>query len=398
MRLLHTSDWHLGHSLHGVGREREHATFLGWLAEQVEREAVDAVLITGDVFDGSNPPADAERQWFSFLAEVRARRPSVEVVVIAGNHDSPSRLAAATPVLASHGVRVVTGAADPEAAVIELDGAVVAAVPFLRPIDLPRTPDPMDGVRAVYADILGRARARLGGRPLVATGHLFVTGCAASMVSERRIVTGGSEAVPLDLFPADLAYVALGHLHRAQRVGGRDNARYAGSPIPLAMGEADYRHQVVLVDVAPAGPGLVRVLEVPRTVEILKIPRHGAAPLPEVLAAIAALPLADPDEELERRPYLEVVVALEKPEPRLRAQIEEAIADRRPRLVKITATHTGTGRALGDAAPGIALADLDPGEVFERRWQRDHVGAPPPPLRVAFDRLVDEVRAGDPLP
>jgi exonuclease SbcD len=270
MRLLHTSDWHLGHSLHGVGRDREHASFLGWLAEQVEREQVDAVLITGDVFDGSNPPADAERQWFSFLAEVRARRPSVEVVVIAGNHDSPSRLAAATPVLASHGVHVVTGAADPEAAVIELGGAVVAAVPFLRPMDLPRT------------------------------------------------------------------------------------------------------------------------------AEILKIPRHGAAPLPDVLAAIAALPLADPDEELERRPYLEVVVALEKPEPRLRAQIEEAMADRRPRLVKITATHTGTGRALGDAAPGIALADLDPAEVFERRWQRDHVGAPPPALRVAFDRLVDEVRAENP--
>jgi DNA repair protein SbcD/Mre11 len=392
MRVLHTSDWHLGHSLHGVARDREHAAFLGWLAGQVEREACDALLITGDVFDGSNPPADAERQWFGFLAEVRARRPGVEVVVIAGNHDSPSRLSAATPVLAAHGVHVVTGAADAEAAVVELPGAVIAAVPFLRPLDLPRAADPMDAVRDVYRSVLDAARARRRGRALLATGHLFVSGCSPSYVSERRIVTGGSEAVPLDLFPDDLSYVALGHLHRAQRVGGREHVRYAGSPIPLAMGEADYRHQVLIADIVADAPAIVRVVEVPRTVDIVRVPRTGAAPIDDVLRALAELP-AEQDGTDDARPYLEVTVALDKPEPRLRAQIEEALVGKRPRLVKITAVHTGSGRALADAIAGLALADLDPREVFARRWQRDHTGEPPEALRAAFDALVDEVRA-----
>jgi exonuclease SbcD len=394
MRILHTSDWHLGHALHGVDREREHGAFLRWLIEQVDRESVDAVLVTGDVFDGSNPPAVAERQWSGFLADVRAARPGVEVVVIAGNHDSPSRLSAAAPVLGAHGVHVVTGAADADAAVVELPGAVIAAVPFLRPLDLPRTAEPMDAVRLIYGSVLDAARARRRGRPLLATGHLFVTGCSPSFVSERRIVTGGAEAVPLDLFPDDVSYVALGHLHRAQRVGGREHARYSGSPIPLAMSEADYHHQVVIADIDDGGPARVRVIEIPRTVDILRIPRRGAAPLDDVLAAIAALPALGDHDDPTRRPYLEVAVGLDRPEPRLRAQIEEAMVGKRPRLVKITASHTGTGRALGDAVAGTALADLDPREVFVRRWQRDHVGAPPEALGAAFDALVDEVRAG----
>jgi len=394
MRLLHTSDWHLGHSLHGVGRDREHAAFLAWLADTVVREACDALLVTGDVFDGSNPPAEAERMWFGFLADVRAKRPGLDVVVIAGNHDSPARLGAAAPLLGAHGVRVVTGTADPAAAVVELAGAVVAAVPFLRPMDLPRDADPTDAVRTVYGAVLAEARARRGGRPLVATGHLFVTGCTPSILSERRIISGGQEAVPVEVFSDDLAYVALGHLHRAQRVGGREHVRYAGSPIPLATAEADYRHQVVIADLHGDAPAAVRTIDVPRTVEVIRVPRHGAATVDEVVAALAALPGLDPDEDPALRPYLEVAVALARPEPRLRAQIEDAVAGKRPRLVKITATHTGDGRALADAVAGVALADLDPRDVFARRWQRDHEAAPSPALLAAFDALVDEVRAG----
>src|SRR5688572_11423131 len=106
MRIVHTSDWHLGHQLHGVSREREHAAFLAWLVEVCEREVVDAVVITGDVFDGSNPPATAQAAWYGFLAQLAARRPGVHVVVIGGNHDSPARLEAAAPVIARVGVHV----------------------------------------------------------------------------------------------------------------------------------------------------------------------------------------------------------------------------------------------------------------------------------------------------
>jgi len=395
MRLLHTSDWHLGHALHGVGREREHAAFLAWLVEVIEAERVDALLVTGDVFDGSTPPATAEAMWFGFLADARRRVPGLDVVVIAGNHDSPAKLSAPSPALAALGVRVIASVPrEPAGLIVEVggaDGAVVAAVPYLRPIDLPERADPMESVRAVYAEALAAARAAARGRPVVVTGHLFVTGASPSWLSERRIVTGGAEAVGAELFPDDVAYVALGHLHRAQRVGGRETVRYAGSPIPLAMNEAGYVHQVVLVDL-PAGD--VRTLPVPRTLELLRVPRHGALPIDEALAAVAALP-AIGDEAIEERPLLEVVVALAQPEPRLRDRIEAAAAGRRARLVKITVEATGDRAALGDVSVG-ALADLDPRDVLARRWARDHADPVPAPVLRAFDELLDAARAGRP--
>jgi exonuclease SbcD len=110
MRLLHTSDWHLGHTLRGeVAREYEHAAFLNWLLEACVREAADALVITGDVFDSATPPASAERMWFEFLAAARRARPAMDIVAIAGNHDSPARLGAASSVLRELGVHVVGG-------------------------------------------------------------------------------------------------------------------------------------------------------------------------------------------------------------------------------------------------------------------------------------------------
>ena len=397
VRLLHTSDWHLGHSLHGIGREREHAAFLAWLVEVIAREAIDAVVITGDVFDGSTPPAAAEAMWFRFLADARARTPGLQVVAIAGNHDSPARLAAPAPLLEALGVRVISSVPrDPRELIVDVGGAVIAAVPFLRPIDLPElhghgADDPMEAVRAVYADALAAARAARRGRPIVVTGHLFVAGGTPSWMSERRIITGGQEAVDAALFDGDdVAYVALGHLHRAQRLGGREHVRYAGSPIPLAMVEAEYRHSIAIAEVEATGVARVRTIEVPRTVEMIRVPRHGALPLDDALAAILALPpLA---QELEARPFLEVAVALDRPEPRLRDRIEAAAASRDVRLAKIHAVTTGDRAALGDVVAGKALADLDPRDVLAQRWARDHEAPLPVDVANAFDELLAEAR------
>src|SRR5436190_10235903 len=139
MRVIHTSDWHLGHTLRGeVSREYEHAAFLRWLLDTCEREAADALLITGDVFDSATPPASAEKMWFEFLAAARKRRSAMDIIAIAGNHDSPARLGAASAVLRELGVHVIgsvpkrsDGAIDPDALVIPIAGGqgLVAAVP-----------------------------------------------------------------------------------------------------------------------------------------------------------------------------------------------------------------------------------------------------------------------------
>lgn len=400
MRVLHTSDWHLGHTLHDLPREREHAAFLAWLLEVIEAEDIDAVLVTGDVFDAGNPPATALAAWYGFLAEVHRRRPHITVVAIAGNHDSPARLTAPAAVLA--GVRTHVIGAVPRAADGSLDaegllvpladrgGAVrawVAAVPFLRPGELDLGA-PGEAARAVFAAAIAAGSARREGeQALLLLGHLHLT--AGHLAGSERAI-GGVDALAAGDLGDDLAYVALGHLHRAQRVGA-DHVRYAGSPIPLAMGEADYRHQVVVVELAGARASGIRTVEVPRIVELIRIPRRDAAPLAEVLAAIDELPALDPTVAPELRPFLEVAVALDAPAPRLHADIDRAVRDRHARLVKVRAVPVGDQRPLADGPAPEALAQLDPLEVLRRRWHSVHGGDAPAAIEAAFAELVREL-------
>ena len=403
MRLLHTSDWHLGHTLKDVPRDHEHAAFLAWLLDACAREAPDVLVITGDVFDSATPPAAAERMWFEFLAAARRSRPAMDIIAIAGNHDSPARLGAASAVLRELGVHVIGGlprtaaGLDLDRILIEVAGGqgLVAAVPFLRPIDVPI--DAEDPLGLVYGEVIAAARERRrADQALVVLGHLYVTGADPSHLSERRISIGGQESASLRLFPADIDYVALGHMHRAQRVG-RETIRYAGAPIALSLDEASYRHQCVVVDLTAGRVAEMRTLEVPQVIDIVRVPRRGAAPLAEVLEQLKALParLAEDDPA---RPYLEVVVALERPEPRLRTTIEAALDGKRPRLIQLRVELSGDGAALGDRVVAKRLAELDPRDVFTQLWSRSHADPPSPAVLGAFDRLLAEVQgdADDP--
>ena len=189
MRVLHTSDWHLGHTLRGeVTREHEHALFLAWLVARCVEERADALVITGDVFDSATPPASAERLWFEFLAAARRACPVMDIIAIAGNHDSPARLGAASAVLRELGVHVLgglprtaDGAIDLERVLIPIAGGrgLVAAVPFLRPVDLP--PELADPLEAIYAEVVAGARERRSPeQALIVTGHLYVAGADAA--------------------------------------------------------------------------------------------------------------------------------------------------------------------------------------------------------------------------
>ncbi|HET6612764.1 MAG TPA: exonuclease SbcCD subunit D C-terminal domain-containing protein [Kofleriaceae bacterium] len=408
MQILHTADWHLGHTLHGLSRHREHGAFLGWLERVIDAEAIDALIIAGDVFDAANPPASAQNLWFDFLARIGHRDRHLDVVVIAGNHDSAARLTAPEPLLDRLGVRVIgrvarhgDGRLDDERMIVPLSdatgeiGAWLCAVPFLRPADLPRAPQEVDpliwGVGEVYREVIDLARGRQQpGQALVACGHLYMVGTAVSHLSERRILGGNQHALPIDLFPDDVAYVALGHLHKAQRVGGRDHVRYAGSPIPLSMGEAGYRHQVCVVTLEGEAFAGVKSVPVPRTIDVVRVPAHGALPLAEAMDRLTALEAGDLDDGA---PYLEVSVALTRPEPGLRAAIVAALAGRRARLCKVSVSYTGTGASLADAEAARPLSDLGPDEVLRRRWQRDHQGEPPAAMVAAYHELIDSVMA-----
>jgi exonuclease SbcD len=413
MRLLHTADWHLGHGLHDHPRTHEHRAFLAWLLGVLARERVDALLIAGDVFDVANPPTAALWDWYGFLAQAQAARPGLQIVVVGGNHDSPARLDVTNALLPS-AVRVVgglprrpDGTPDLDRLLVPLGGdperpdAWCLAVPFLRPSDLPTVDgagkDPLiEGVRALYRDVVEAAKARRSnGQPIIAMGHCYMTGTALSELSERRILGGNQHALPVDLFADDLAYVALGHLHLAQTVGGHEHVRYSGSPIPLSFAEIGYRHQVSLVDLDGTGPARVTSIPVPRAVEVLRVPTDRARPLEEVLPALRAL--ADHTGALDdpTRPLLEVRVLCDKPQPRLRQEIEAAAEGKRPRLLRIALEAAGNGQALGDGRVRHTLRDVTPLDVFRKRYEQAHGGEPTPELVAAFSDLLDEVERRD---
>jgi len=281
------------------------------------------------------------------------------------------------------------GALDLERILIPVAGGrgLVAAVPFLRAADVLGD----ESLEQIYGEVVAGARAvRQPDQALIVTGHLYVAGADAAYLSERRVSIGGVESAPLRLFPDDIDYVALGHVHRAQRVG-RDTIRYAGAPLALSLDEAHYKHQALAIDFAAGRVADIRSLPIPRTVEIVRIPARGAAPLGDVLGALDALPAARD----QPRPYLEVVVALDRPQPRLRALVEAALDGKHARLVTLHVEPTGDRAALGDVdlrSGTRRLAELDPRDVFVRLWARDHATPPDAAVLAAFDALLADVR------
>jgi len=411
MRILHTSDWHLGHSLHGQEQSAEHAAFLGWLLEQIEALAPDALLITGDVYETTTPPVAAERTFLEFLADAARARPGLQTVVLAGNHDSPARLAAPSPLLERWGVQVVasarpSGSFDPEQLVFGLreadapDGPVkawLAAVPFVRPADVPSGLSYAEGSAEVHRRVLAAARARRKrGQAVLVAAHGTLVDAERTAQSERP-VAGGHDALPRELFDADVSYVGLGHLHRAQAVG-RSTIRYAGSPIPLSFAESDYAHQIVQVDLR-GKRAKVSELAIPQIRSLVRVPADGPLPLAEVLAELRQLPALAEHEGL--RPWLDVRVELGAPEPDLRVLIEEVLADRAPQLValKVSRGESAAG-ALPEASPAARLHDIAPLEVFQRLCARQLEHDPSEALSACYEALVQEARAleGDPLP
>lgn len=412
MRLLHTSDWHLGQTLHNYERTYEHQCFLDWLLDTIVAEQTDALLVAGDVFDTANPSAAAQKQLYRFLQQARARAPQLDIVVIAGNHDSPGRLEAPGPLLEAHGTSVlghVLRSADGEIDLArhlvplhDRDGTLKAwclAIPFLRPGDVPRLPaaegqeapaDPyLAGIALLYRQAYALAAARrTPGQAIVAMGHCHMVDGTASLESERRIVIGGTEALPAAMFDAGLAYAALGHLHLAQRVGQQDHLRYCGSPLPLSFAEVGYRHQVLRIDLADGAAAVtVTPLMVPRAVELLRVPAR-PAPLAEALAALEALDL--PELPLHRQPLLEVRVLLEAPEPGLRGRIEAALAGKPVRLAKIEPTRKLDAAGAADTAMSLdQLAQLQPDDIFRRLYLQRYGDAAPDDQLRAFAELLN---------
>lgn len=288
MRILHTSDWHLGQHFMGKTRQAEHQVFCAWLIEQVREQAVDAVLIAGDIFDTGAPPSYAREQYNRFIVELRAT--GCELVVLGGNHDSVAMLGESKTLLAQLGTRVIPGVCEQlEEQLLVLHtrdgapGAILCGIPFIRPRDVllsqagqsaqDKQQSLQQAIQQHYQDLYALAeskRAELGGDlPIIATGHLTTVGASASD-SVREIYVGSLEAFPTSAFPS-AAYIALGHIHRPQKVGGLEHIRYCGSPIALSFDEAKQQKEVLLVELDSSGLRQITALPVPRFQPLLSL-------------------------------------------------------------------------------------------------------------------------------
>lgn len=407
VRILHSADWHLGHTLMGWSREAEHGRALAALVEIAVSRAVDAVIVAGDVFDGQNPSARAEQLLYRTLIDLRRRLPDAVLIVTAGNHDPAGRLEAPHALLVELGVHVI-GTVARVGEAIDLDRHLIAvpardgganihvlALPHLGPAALPpldrRSDEPgspvVRAVRAFHADAIAAARARIGAAPLVVTGHLAIAGASESEGAERRILIGGEHAIPTDLFPADLAYVALGHLHRAQTLAN-GRIRYAGSLFPLSATERPYDHGVTVATIADGATELEHV-SIPRSARFLRVPATGALPLAEIEAALVDLGL-DPDAPLDLRPFVQLAVRLDGPTPSLKADLDRLAAAHPIRFFGHTVERAGAAvETPVPEAPLLDLAEHDPADIFARAFTEAHGYAPEP----AHTHVFDLVRA-----
>ena len=390
MRIIHTGDWHLGQSFYDYDRKTEHLRFLTWLKGTVSSIGIDVLLIAGDIFDSPNPSAESQKVYYSFLREITNENPDLQVIIIAGNHDSAARLEAPNPLLESMNVsvkglvkRTTNGDIDYENLIVPLNaGGYCLAVPYLRQGDYPEAENYAASVKMMYDRlyeiacelITGHASENDRPSPILAMGHLHVAG---SEISENdrseRTVIGGLENVLPDAFCQGIAYTALGHLHRGQKASGHENVRYSGAPIPMSFAEKNNRQGVVLVEIkneqAMESRYSVHIerIEYDGAIRLLSIPQELMTP-DEVLREIQKLPHGDITDE---SPYLEIKTLITEPEPALRHRIEEALKGKAVRLARITAVmQAGTSERKAPTLEELqAASPMDIAEkVFERKY------------------------------
>ncbi len=300
MKILHTSDWHIGQRLHNNDREEEHRMFFDWLKQTVITQNIDVLLVCGDIFDIGFPANSVLKIYYSFLTSLIATN-CRQVIITGGNHDSVSTLDAPKEILKFINVTVIGGATDdPAAEIIEIrdetgkTAAVVCAVPYLREKNLrksvagesfdDREKSIREGILNHYLQLSDLTKTHQNsGIPVIAAGHLYVQGAVISE-SERGIYVGNQAGVSISAFPTGFGYFALGHLHRAQQVGSSPPAHYSGSPLMLSFSEKHDKKRVNILEISD-GKILVTDIKIPAFRKLISI-KGSLAEAKEKLASL----------------------------------------------------------------------------------------------------------------
>ena len=375
LRLLHTSDWHIGRTLYGRKRYEEFEAFLTWLAETIQQNQINALLVAGDVFDTSSPSNRAQELYYRFLCRVAASS-CRHIVVVAGNHDSPSFLNAPRELLKALDVHVVgSSTASPEDEVLVLRNEqdapelIVCAVPYLRDRDIrvaeagesveDKERKLIEGIRTHYAAVAALAeqkREELGvDIPIVGTGHLFTAGGqTVDGDGVRELYVGSLAHVTAGIFPACFNYLALGHLHVPQKVNGSETIRYSGSPLPMGFGEAKQQKSVCQVEFHSTAAS-VQLIDVPIFQKLERVKGDWEGISNRIIELSAT----------DSQGWLEVIYDGTEVIGDLRERLEAAISGTQMEILRIKNNRI-IERVLGQIHEEETLDDLNVNDVFER--------------------------------
>ncbi|MFT8210648.1 MAG: exonuclease subunit SbcD [Symbiopectobacterium sp.] len=405
MRIIHTADWHLGQYFYTKSRTPEHQAFLDWLIAQITLHQVDALIVAGDIFDNGSPPSYAREMLNRFVVALRST--GCQLVLLAGNHDAVATLNESRDLLACLNTRLIANAAEnPAQQVFTLNthqrtpGAVLCAIPFLRPRDILRSQAGQSGaekklalqdaISEHYAQCYQHAcdlRATLGlPLPIIATGHLTTVGVTASE-AVRDIYIGSLDAYPVQAFPpAD--YIALGHIHRPQRVGHSEHIRYSGSPIALSFDELSSEKSVALLDFQQGALTEITLLPVPVT-QPMRLIKGNLAEIAQQLQGL-------PTPEAGQRIWLDIEIATDTYLSDMQQRIQQLTQELPVDVLLLRRSREQRLQAMAREKKET-LDELSPRDVFERKLALTNMEPEQQErLRPLFDEMVRDVTEGAP--
>lgn len=395
MRIIHTSDWHLGQHFYGKSRAREHQQFLDWLVEQSQSQKIDAIIVAGDIFDTGTPPSYAREMYFDFIAKLH--QTDCQLVILAGNHDSVAMLSESQKLLQQLSTRVVSTASGNLSEQVFIlkslktdQQAVICAIPFIRARDIVKSyagqsasekqQSLQQAISAHYQVLFEHAQtlstqqqdkaARL---PIIATGHLTTIGASVSD-SVRDIYIGTLEAFPASEFPA-ADYIALGHIHRPQKVTKSEHIRYSGSPIALSFDEAKTQKSIVIAEFKNGELGEVTLSNVPCFQPLAMVKTHLDTLTQDITAVTEslALELSDSKSTSQEKIWLDIEVESAEYLLDLSARIEQIVKDF-PVEVLLVRRSKKARQQMPSHEKKVTLSELSVQEVFDARlalenWQ-----------------------------
>jgi len=431
IKILHTADWHIGQMFHGYNRRSEHKHFFQWLLLKLKEEEIDIMLVAGDIFDISNPSGDAQKLYYNFLVQIHIEIPELQIVIIAGNHDSSSKLEAPKELLNNFNTTVVgyvkkefnqeeestcsqkneldlnktdnpiltnTHVRYSQNREIKLDDMIIPlhttsgencvciALPYIRQGDYPYGLSYSEGIKELYRRLILKAQKIYPSiSNIIAMGHFYAAGSEiAKEEHSERLTIGGLDCVNLSNFtsPLNLKYVALGHIHKAQRIAQNDNIRYSGSALPMSFSEIHYKHGVNIVTLENGISHTDRLIYEP-LVKLLAIPNE-YKPIEDVIKEIQKLPEAktmnDSNSNTDKinniysennDPFIEVRVLTDGPQLDLSQKIREALETKAVRLCSIKSINKYSNNT--EFKSDISLKDLqNPQYIANEYWKQKH--------------------------